>query len=122
MYDAEGPRKPASWSALARFRKATALNGFAVARLRRSWNPSPPCRSPSLFWIIFSSGGVDRAGDRSLYRPWPRTRSACRCDLAQPAWITLSLSFNVFVWWWQGADQAIDFFTGYLISSIAQRR
>jgi tellurite resistance protein TerC len=27
-------------------------------------------------------------------------------------WITLSLSFNVFVWWWQGADQAIDFFTG----------
>jgi tellurite resistance protein TerC len=30
-------------------------------------------------------------------------------------WIALSLGFNVFVWWWQGADQAIDFFTGYLI-------
>ena len=25
------------------------------------------------------------------------------------------MAFNAFVWWWQGPDQAVDFFTGYLI-------
>jgi tellurite resistance protein TerC len=30
-------------------------------------------------------------------------------------WIAVSLGFNCLVWLWQGADQAIDFFTGYLI-------
>ncbi len=30
-------------------------------------------------------------------------------------WVALSLAFNVVVWRWQGADQGIDFFTGYLI-------
>ena len=30
-------------------------------------------------------------------------------------WVVLSLSFNAIVWWRQGADQAIDFFTAYLI-------
>ena len=30
-------------------------------------------------------------------------------------WVALSLAFNIFVWQWQGADQGIDFFTGYLI-------
>ncbi len=39
-------------------------------------------------------------------------RSAVRRSLI---WIALSLAFNVLVWRWQGADQGIDFFTGYLI-------
>ncbi len=39
-------------------------------------------------------------------------RSAVRRSLI---WVALSLAFNIVVWRWQGADQGIDFFTGYLI-------
>ena len=39
-------------------------------------------------------------------------RSAARRTLF---WIALSIGFNAVIWRWQGADQAIDFFTGYLI-------
>lgn len=67
------------------------------------------------FWITFHLGvlialAIDLFTDRGRERislPSAIWRSLL--------WITLSLSFNVFVWWWQGADQAIDFFTGYLI-------
>jgi tellurite resistance protein TerC len=51
---------------------------------------------------LFSDGGRDRIS----------LSSAIRRSLL---WICLSLGFNAFVWWWQGADQAVDFFTGYLI-------
>lgn len=67
------------------------------------------------FWITFHLGvlialAIDLFTDRGRERI--SLRSAIWRSLL---WITLSLSFNVFVWWWQGADQAIDFFTGYLI-------
>ncbi len=67
------------------------------------------------FWIIFHLGvlialAIDLFTDRGRERI--SLQSAIWRSLL---WITLSLSFNVFVWWWQGADQAIDFFTGYLI-------
>jgi tellurite resistance protein TerC len=67
------------------------------------------------FWIIFHLGvlialAIDLFTDRG------RERISLRGAIWRSLlWITLSLSFNVFVWWWQGADQAIDFFTGYLI-------
>lgn len=67
------------------------------------------------FWIIFHVGvlialAIDLFTDRG------RERISLRGAIWRSLlWITLSLSFNVFVWWWQGADQAIDFFTGYLI-------
>lgn len=67
------------------------------------------------FWIIFHLGvltalAIDLFTDRGKERI--SLRSAILRSLL---WIALSLSFNGFVWWWQGADQAIDFFTGYLI-------
>jgi len=70
---------------------------------------------PISFWITFHLGvlialAIDLFTDRGRERI--SLRSAIWRSLL---WITLSLSFNVFVWWWQGADQAIDFFTGYLI-------
>lgn len=30
-------------------------------------------------------------------------------------WIALALAFNVVIWWWQGSEVALQFFTGYLI-------
>jgi TerC family integral membrane protein len=67
------------------------------------------------FWITFHAGvfaalAIDLFSDRAHERI--SLRSAVRRSLL---WVALSLSFNAFVWWWQGADQAIDFFTGYLI-------
>ncbi len=67
------------------------------------------------FWVTFHAGvfaalAIDLFSDRAHERI--SLRSAVRRSLL---WVALSLSFNAFVWWWQGADQAIDFFTGYLI-------
>ncbi|MBA3832311.1 MAG: TerC family protein [Chthoniobacterales bacterium] len=67
------------------------------------------------FWVAFHVGVfVALAIDLLSFRG-PHTitlRSAVRRSLI---WIALSLAFNVLVWRWQGADQGIDFFTGYLI-------
>jgi len=68
-----------------------------------------------LFWVAFHLGvfaalAVDLFTDRAHDRI--SLRSAIWRSLL---WVALSLSFNAFVWWWRGADQAIDFFTGYLI-------
>ncbi|MEO8439761.1 MAG: TerC family protein [Spartobacteria bacterium] len=67
------------------------------------------------FWVAFHIGvlialAVDLFTDRAHDRI--SLRSAVRRSFL---WVGLSLSFNVFVWWWQGSEQAIDFFTGYLI-------
>ena len=67
------------------------------------------------FWVTFHAGvftalAIDLFSDRAHDRI--SLRSAVRRSLL---WVALSLSFNAFVWWWQGADQAIDFFTGYVI-------
>jgi hypothetical protein len=68
-----------------------------------------------LFWVAFHLGvfaalAVDLFTDRAHDRI--SLRSAIWRSLL---WVALSLSFNALVWWWRGADQAIDFFTGYLI-------
>jgi tellurite resistance protein TerC len=67
------------------------------------------------FWIafhlvVFAALAVDLFSDRAHGRIglW----SAFWRSLG---WVALSLSFNALVWWRQGADQAIDFLTGYLI-------
>ena len=67
------------------------------------------------FWIIFHLG-VLTALAIDLFTDRARERISLRSAILRSLlWIALSLGFNVFVWWWQGADQAIDFFTGYLI-------
>jgi tellurite resistance protein TerC len=67
------------------------------------------------FWVAFHLGvlialAVDLFSDRAHERI--SLPSAIRRSFL---WVGLSLSFNAFVWWWVGADQAVDFFTGYLI-------
>jgi tellurite resistance protein TerC len=67
------------------------------------------------FWVVFHLGVLAAlAVDLFSYRkPHAITlRSAVRRTLI---WIALSLGFNAIVWHWQGPDQGIDFFTGYLI-------
>ncbi len=67
------------------------------------------------FWVAFHLGvlaalAIDLFSDPGHDRI--SLPSAARRSLS---WVGLSLSFNGLVWWWQGLDQAIDFFTGYLI-------
>jgi tellurite resistance protein TerC len=68
------------------------------------------------FWVAFHIGVLAAlAVDLFSGGPGPHTislRSAVRRSLI---WIAASLGFNALVWLWQGGDQAIDFFTGYLI-------
>jgi len=67
------------------------------------------------FWVAFHLGVfialfVDLFSDRAHERI--SLPSAIRRSFL---WVALSLTFNGFVWWFQGPDQAVDFFTGYLI-------
>jgi TerC family integral membrane protein len=67
------------------------------------------------FWVAFHLGVflalfVDLFSDRAHERI--SLSSAVRRSFL---WVGLSLAFNLFVWWWEGPDQAVDFFTGYLI-------
>ena len=67
------------------------------------------------FWVAFHAGvfaalAVDLFSDRGNERL--SLRSAVWRSLA---WVALSLCFNALVYFWQGLDQAIDFFTGYVI-------
>ncbi|MBA2436535.1 MAG: TerC family protein [Verrucomicrobiota bacterium] len=67
------------------------------------------------FWVAFHLGvlialAVDLFSDRGSERI--SLASAVRRSLL---WVGLSLGFNALVWWWQGPDQAVDFFTCYLI-------
>ncbi len=67
------------------------------------------------FWVAFHVGVFGALAIDLLSFRGPHTitlRSAVRRSLI---WVALSLAFNVVVWRWQGADQGIDFFTGYLI-------
>lgn len=67
------------------------------------------------FWVAFHlvvlvALAVDLFSDRGHDRI--SLPSAIRRSLL---WVALSLSFNAFVWFWQGKDQAMDFLAGYLI-------
>ena len=69
------------------------------------------------FWVAFHIGifaaiAIDLLSFRVKGQHTVSLRSAVLRSLI---WVALSLAFNVFVWHWQGADQGIDFFTGYLI-------
>ena len=67
------------------------------------------------FWIAFHLGVfialfVDLFSDRAHERI--SLPSAIRRSFL---WVGLSLTFNAFVWWFEGPDQAVDFLTGYVI-------
>lgn len=67
------------------------------------------------FWIAFHIGVFAALAIDLLSFHGPHTISLRSAIGRSLIWIFLSLAFNAVVWFWQGADQAIDFFTGYLI-------
>ena len=67
------------------------------------------------FWVAFHVGVLAALAVDLLSFRGPHTISLRSAVWRSLIWIGLSLAFNAVVWWWQGADQGIDFFTGYLI-------
>lgn len=67
------------------------------------------------FWVAFHVGVLAALAVDLLSFRGPHTISLRSAVWRSLIWIGLSLAFNVVVWFWQGADQGIDFFTGYLI-------
>jgi tellurite resistance protein TerC len=67
------------------------------------------------FWVAFHLGVLAALAVDLLSFRGPHTISLPSAVRRSLAWIALSLCFNTVVWVWQGADQGIDFFTGYLI-------
>ena len=67
------------------------------------------------FWVAFHLGVLAALAVDLLSFRGPHTISLRSAIGRSLIWIGLSLAFNAVVWFWQGADQGIDFFTGYLI-------
>ena len=67
------------------------------------------------FWVAFHLGVFAALAVDLLSFRGPHTISLRSAVWRSLIWIALSLGFNAIVWRWQGADQGIDFFTGYLI-------
>jgi TerC family integral membrane protein len=67
------------------------------------------------FWVAFHLGVLAALAVDLLSFRGPHTISLRSAVWRSLIWIALSLGFNAIVWHWQGADQGIDFFTGYLI-------
>jgi tellurite resistance protein TerC len=67
------------------------------------------------FWVAFHLGVFAALAIDLLSFRGPHTISLRSAVWRSLIWIALSLGFNTIVWSWQGSDQGIDFFTGYLI-------
>ncbi len=67
------------------------------------------------FWVAFHVGVFGALAIDLLSFRKPHTISLASAVRRSLIWVALSLAFNLVVWRWQGADQGIDFFTGYLI-------
>ncbi len=67
------------------------------------------------FWVAFHLGVFGALAIDLLSFRGPHQVTLASAVRRSLIWIALSLAFNAVVWRWQGADQGIDFFTGYLI-------
>ncbi len=68
------------------------------------------------FWIAFHVGVfIAIAIDLFSFKHRGRELSMRAAALRSGIWIAVSLGFNAIVWHWQGADNGLDFLTGYLI-------
>src|SRR5438477_11111700 len=71
---------------------------------------------PLWFWVAFHLGvfavlAIDLVG----FNRKARVIGIKEATIWSGVWIALSLSFNLLVWHLRGPDDALDFFTGYLI-------
>jgi len=68
------------------------------------------------FWVAFHAGVfVALALDLSTFKRRDRELSMRAASIRSGIWILLSLAFNLVVWKIRGANDALDFLTGYLI-------
>ena len=67
------------------------------------------------FWVAFHLGVLAALAVDLLSFRGPHAISLRSAVWRSLIWIALSLGFNAIVWRWQGGDQGIDFFAGYLI-------
>lgn len=56
--------------------------------------------------------------DLGVFNRIPHEISVREAFEASLAWISLSLLFNVFIWYWKGGEPALAFFTGYLLEKF----
>lgn len=67
------------------------------------------------FWVAFHLGVLAALAVDLLSFRGPHRISLASAVRRSLSWVALSLGFNAIVWFSQGADQGIDFFTAYLI-------
>ena len=68
------------------------------------------------FWVAFHAGVfLALALDLSSFKRRDRELSMRAASVRSGIWVLLSLGFNLLVWKIRGADDALDFLTGYLI-------
>jgi tellurite resistance protein TerC len=68
------------------------------------------------FWVAFHAGVfLALAVDLTSFKHRGRELSMRAASIRSAIWVALSLAFNVLVWKTRGADQSLDFLTGYLI-------
>jgi len=56
--------------------------------------------------------------DLGVFNRKPHAISMQEAFIVSLVWITISLLFNVFIWYWKGSEPAIAFFTGYLLEKL----
>ncbi len=94
-------------------------------RLPPLWPRGTVTVVPLWFWIAFHVGvfvvlAIDLIGFHRREREHVITiKEAATWSVV---WVVLSLSFNLLVWHLRGPQAAVEFFTGYLIEYLAQRR
>ena len=77
---------------------------------------APPLVVPAWGWVAFCAGtAVLLLFDMFVFHRDSHEPSLRESALWTVFWIALALVFNGFVWWWSGAQHALEFFMGYLL-------
>jgi tellurite resistance protein TerC len=72
--------------------------------------------TPLIFWIAFNLGVlVMLALDLGVFHRKTHEVSLREALTWTFVWVFLALAFNVFIYFWRGQQQALEFFTGYLV-------
>jgi tellurite resistance protein TerC len=67
-------------------------------------------------WLaFFATVTALLALDLMVFHRQARAPSLGESALWTVFWCSLALAFNAFVWWWRGAEQGVQFLTGYLV-------
>jgi len=72
--------------------------------------------TPVIFWILFNAFVlIMLALDLGVFHRKSHEVSTKEALIWTIVWVTLALIFNVILFYWKGQQQALEFFTGYLI-------